>query len=1789
MPVVGLAEVLVTPSFKGSQRTISREFGPAAQRAGRDAGASLGQGMAEGLAGETAELEAEASRAARSVAQAEEKISTSRERAAKASAAESKVLGDLRVAELKLQETRDNSKAKASQVAAAEERVNVTRARAAAATRQREEADRSLASATDNLTRSSRSSAEANSNLERHLARVTTESARAEHGLGRLGIRLRSAFNGRPLAGTAASINGDSVRIRRDMTQLSQDVARAGTKGGKGFTQGFIKIVGGLSAVTPAAGAAGAAALGAVGGVLALSSALKTLGGAAALAPAGMLAIGGAIGVMATAFHGMGEALSTATDASKTATSNARLDAMALEDAARQISDAEQRAGEVQVESAKKVADAKKDLRTVVAQNAEQQAAALRRVVDAEKNVERANRTSRQAQLDLNQARADAVMRIKDLNRSLEQAGLSERDAALRYEEALASYNLGVSIGGDPTSKTMRQLKLDLDQAAFGLRAAQEETVSLRQEQEQAAKDGVDGNKQVQSAEQALADAREAATESVRDREDAVREVAKVEAESADSIIEAQEAIAEATQEASSAQVDAARSVSDAYRNMERIQIQQADTAAAAGADAALAMAALTPAAQTAVRALLSVYEQLGTIRRIAQEAFFTGFAAPLLNLASVIMPQLATGVAAMATVMGAGAQQLMNSLSTGLGGGVLEKMLFTLADSIGIMNRAVDPLVQSFITLGVVGMDYMPRMATAISDMATRFNTFIQDAAVSGELNTWIDNGIQGFKDLFSIVGSVSGILGGLSAAAAAGGITSTLGGMADALDRVEAAINGPVFQSTMGTIFAGAAAGSAGLAAGLRAVGDAFVVGAPALAEFMRLGGEISGTFIGGIADALSNPAFGAGLVSFLESVQRGVQQVAPLLPGLTTAFGSILTSMGPIVENLGPSMVTVFTAFATAAAGVLEFLSPMLAMIADSPATLGFFIVAFGATAVAVKALTFAGNLQKIAMASWAVASGVVKAALFLLRGAWITTGLAAIKSGAETAAIWLMYRLDSAKAAAAHVANAARIVGGWVLMGAQALIQGARIAAGWVLAMGPIGLLIAAVSAITAGFVWFFTQTEVGQKMVQVAWGGIKTAVSAVSDWFQNTLVPAITTAFSAIGAVFTWLYETIIKPVFDAIGAVFSWLYDNVVQPYFAQIKWAFESLGILIDGVIQVVVAVFREILIPIFSALWETVKSVFAGIGETLATWWDNTVLIFDLVVGFLRDTLGAAFTWLKDNIIDPVFNGIAWAISTWWAGAQIIFNAVVGFVRDTLGGAFTWLKDSVIDPVFNGIKWLITTWWTGAQIIFNAVVTFLRDTVGGAFQNFWTVVQIIFNAVKEHIRSTWEDKIKPVFDTLAKFVREDIPAAFEAAKDGIGRAWDKIKDLAKKPVEFVVNRVINEGLIDTFNKIPGVDIKHVSLPPGFKKGGYTGDLREDEVAGVVHGREFVMNAKATAAIGKDKLAAMARNATHGAAATVGAGNMGGFFTGNTGNIRKHGAYYLNVAPSMAPWNFRGAAKMWDGAAGIKVAIGNGQAQGYATPKERGGGILGYAMGNNIDMSPQWMNTLNAVQRQTVAAHEMGHAMGLPHNSGHSIMQPNLAQMAKGPTIQDIVNLQSLYPGGSGKAGSPSPENPFTGLIDTLMGKFKAAFPGGGMMVDAVGGLAKNGIDKVTQWIQDIKDGVKNVAGDVVNSVRGFFGGGAAMASSQGPAPLFRDQGGILPPGLNQVLNATGGNEYVLNRRQWNDIHSLATRHAPSTAGTEVNFHGPVYGNPQHIVDEMDTRQRRTASLNNLRKVVMS
>jgi murein DD-endopeptidase MepM/ murein hydrolase activator NlpD len=688
----------------------------------------------------------------------------------------------------------------------------------------------------------------------------------------------------------------------------------------------------------------------------------------------------------------------------------------------------------------------------------------------------------------------------------------------------------------------------------------------------------------------------------------------------------------------------------------------------------------------------------------------------------------------------------------------------------------------------------------------------------------------------------------------------------------------------------------------------------------------------------------------------------------------------------------------------------------------------------------------------------------------------------------------------------------------------------------------GIIAFAIIGLVSGLVYFFTQTEAGRAIVAAAWEGIKTVVSGVVGWFTKTALPAIQGfvggivgffedmgggvegAVQGVGGVFTWLHDTVIKPVFDAIGAVFTWFQDSVIAPWVAGIQFnvglvksaaqgiydfwkpVFDSIGVILNGfylffrgIFQLVSSIITYVVVPLFMMLLDRVVDSFAGMGRAISGWWDGAVAVFNTVINFIRQTLSAAFTWFRDSVITPVWNAVTAAVRTAWTNISAVFNTIISFIRTVLSAAFTWLRDNVINPVWNTITGIVRTAWTNISGVFNTVITFIRTTFSGAFT--WlrdSVIRPVWDGISSTIKSVWERNIRPVFDTIKSVITKTIPNAFKTGVDSVKKFWDGLKDIAKAPVKFVIDTVINDGLIGAFNTVagflPGVDkLARVALPAGFANGGYTGDGGKYQPAGIVHAGEYVFTKEQTRKAGVGTLAAMAAS-------------LNGYAKGGL-------VHPLRASTVSQP--FHGGHNGIDFAAPTGtpvVAAGGGRVSmaGWST----GGG------GNEIHIDhpnglQTWYAHLSSFAAQAGQMVRAGQMIGRVGSTGNST-GPHLHYMVLNGGWPNYTN-PAAYLDGGGEAGKGW--NPISGIIDGLLGKFKEAFPAAGMVADLAIGVGKK----------------------LLTGASDFITGGGGR-DNIGSAALY-DQGGVLPPGLSQVVNKTRKPEAILNPQQWEDMHSLATR----------------------------------------------
>ena len=230
-----------------------------------------------------------------------------------------------------------------------------------------------------------------------------------------------------------------------------------------------------------------------------------------------------------------------------------------------------------------------------------------------------------------------------------------------------------------------------------------------------------------------------------------------------------------------------------------------------------------------------------------------------------------------------------------------------------------------------------------------------------------------------------------------------------------------------------------------------------------------------------------------------------------------------------------------------------------------------------------------------------------------------------------------------------------------------------------AMGPVGIIITIIGALVAGLVWFFTQTKLGQAIVRTAFAAIKVAVAALGD-------------------AFVWLWENAIKPAWDGIAAGATWLWRTILQPAFAGIGLAVQTVG-------GFFVALWTNYIQPPLTAignavgyLWNSwISPIFQLIGAIVV--WAGKLFgsAVSGIVGLIVNTLGATSPGCGRRHPAGLRLDRRGDLGLVDASVSSIFGFVVGFVRNTLGAAFTWLWSGVISPVFSWIGAMFSAWWNG------------------------------------------------------------------------------------------------------------------------------------------------------------------------------------------------------------------------------------------------------------------------------------------------------------------------------------------------------------------------------------------------------------------------------------------------------------------------------------------------------------
>lgn len=656
--------------------------------------------------------------------------------------------------------------------------------------------------------------------------------------------------------------------------------------------------------------------------------------------------------------------------------------------------------------------------------------------------------------------------------------------------------------------------------------------------------------------------------------------------------------------------------------------------------------------------------------------------------------------------------------------------------------------------------------------------------------------------------------------------------------------------------------------------------------------------------------------------------------------------------------------------------------------------------------------------------------------------------------------------------------------------------------------PVGLIIAAVVAVIAVFVYLWNTSEGFRNF----WIGLWETIQKAALWaWDNVLKPtwdAIVAAVLWVADAAVWLKDAFLTAM-NGIGTAATWLWDTVLKPVFDAISLVFRIVAAVIYTVLVTPLVLAFKMIAAAATLLWEYgLKPVFEA-AATLLTWLWQTVIspVVDFIIAAVK-TWGDIFAWLWAEVLSPTISAIGDFFSWLWTSVIMpVVDLIVGSVK-TWAAIFSWLWTDVIQPVIgfigDRIDWL---WATVVQPVF-AFIGAAIDTLGSAFSWVYeNVIKPAWDALGAAISLVWDNVISPIFESVKTGVGL-VGEAFDKAVSFIGTVWNKIKEIAAVPVNFIIETVYNNGIKAVWDGIAGflgLDPLPAASPIKFAGGGVIGGYApgRDNVPALLSRGESVLVPELTRALGPANILA-ANAAASGRSGTVVGGGTSGFSGGGV-VPRFAGGGVVSDLLGWVPGIGDDIVALWeDPKSWVKARIGGsgGWVDMLATIPEN-------LIGKAADWLMEKLDSFLSIGGAGVSGDLAGWI-----NAAIKIAGVDAAAWF-GP-LSTLIMRES--------GGNPNAIN----LWDS---NAQAGYPSQGLMQTIPQTFAAYRDPRLPN---EITNPIANIVAGI-NYIMARYGGiQNVQQADPNAAPLGYDNGGWLPPGITQVYNGTGRPERILTDDQW-------------------------------------------------------
>lgn len=328
-----------------------------------------------------------------------------------------------------------------------------------------------------------------------------------------------------------------------------------------------------------------------------------------------------------------------------------------------------------------------------------------------------------------------------------------------------------------------------------------------------------------------------------------------------------------------------------------------------------------------------------------------------------------------------------------------------------------------------------------------------------------------------------------------------------------------------------------------------------------------------------------------------------------------------------------------------------------------------------------------------------------------------------------------------------------------------VKGAFAALNATMLANPIVLIIAAIAALVAAFIYLWNNCDGFRQFWIDLWENVKQV--AITVW--NAIKEFFSQVWEAIKTIFSTVFEVI-----KTLVTTYFNLYKTIIETVFNVIKTVITTIWEAIKGVFTTVFNVIKTLVTTYFNIYKTIIQTVLTVIQTVITTVW-NTI----------------------KTVITTVLNAIKTIFSTVWNAIKTIISAVVSGIKGLITGNFTAVKNS-ITTIMNTIKSTISTIWNTIKSTVSTVLGAIKNAVSSVFNGIVNAVKgamgNVLNAVKTGF-SNVKGHITGLASQAFTWGKDLIMGIVNGIRSCIGAVGDAVSSVANKIRSFLHFSVPDEG----------------------------------------------------------------------------------------------------------------------------------------------------------------------------------------------------------------------------------------------------------------------------------------------------------------------------------------------------------------------------------------------------------